>query len=81
MKLIKSPKTNKWISYKGSNSGLCFTISFDRFEEILKTGKIPEVFKHTWKLKEYEYIEKLDITKDGIVVFIESRNLMPVNNK
>lgn len=49
--------------------GVCFTISWDRFEEILKTGKLPKAFPN-WHLKSNEYVTRFEIGTDGVTVFI-----------
>jgi hypothetical protein len=67
--LEKSEKTGRWI--KGRRTGgMCFTISPDRFAEILRTGKLPSAFPN-WKLSSTEQIERLVFDENGITVFIK----------
>ena len=52
-----------------TTGGVCFTISWDRFEEILKAGSIPKAFPN-WHLKEGEFVERIETSTDGVTVFI-----------
>lgn len=56
-----------------TTGGVCFTISWDRFEDILKTGSIPEAFPN-WHLKDDEFVERYEINADGVTVFIGRNN-------
>jgi len=70
----KSQKTGEWINSRRTG-GSCFTISFDRFTNILRTGKLPDTFRDYfrdyWKLKPNEEIERLVINENGITVYIK----------
>lgn len=69
--LERSTKTGRWI--KGTRmSGVCFTITPDRLEEILRTGSLPKAFSN-WKLKSNEFVERFVMDEVGITVFIGSR--------
>ena len=68
IKMERSKATNRWVKSTKS-SGTCFTISFDRFEEILRTGKIPAAFSN-WKLKNGEAVERFEMSEQGVTVFI-----------
>lgn len=65
----KKARPGSWV--KGGNAnGLCFTIAPRHLETILRTGKLPEVYQKSWKLKPDEFIEKLGFATDGITVYI-----------
>lgn len=66
--LQKEPETGRWV--RGTDSGgMCFTVSPARFEEILKSGKLPSAFPN-WKLGKDEFVEKLVFDASGITVYV-----------
>ena len=69
----KNDKTGRWQSTT-NKSGMCFTISLDRMEQILKTGVLPDAFPN-WKLKPEEYVERFTFDNNGITVYIGNRSL------
>ncbi len=69
----KNEKTGQW-QEKLTKGGLCFTISPDRMEQILKTGVLPDAFPN-WKLKPEEYVERFVFDSEGITVYIGNRSL------
>lgn len=69
IKIERSEKTGRWIKSTKS-SGTCFTISPDRFEQILKTGKLSPDFPN-WHLEADESVERYEFNEHGITVFIK----------
>lgn len=69
----RSKKTNRWVKGR-STSGCCFTISPDRLQEILRTGKLPQAFPN-WKLKPTEYVDRLVMNEQGITVYVEDNRI------
>lgn len=55
-----------WKKKTTSGCGLCFTISWDRFETYLKTGTISEF----QTLGEDEHVDHYQVDETGVVVFI-----------
>ena len=63
---------NRWKKVTPRSSGVCFTISWDRFQEILETGKLPKAFPN-WRLGVDETVERWEIADEGVVVFIKEK--------
>jgi hypothetical protein len=66
MNVERSKKTGRWV--KGTSaSGTCFTISYDNFEEFLKSGRLPYT---SWRLKAGECVERFVAGENGVTVYI-----------
>ena len=62
-----------WTKYIGSAGGLCFTISWGRFTQLVEhdesaAGDFAGMFAN--RLKENEVVERFEVDAKGITVFI-----------
>ena len=61
----RSKTTGNWIK-SSFGAGCCFTLSYDRLEQLLKEHNMP-----ICRLSNEETIERVEIDSTGITVFIE----------
>jgi len=52
-----------------STGGMCFTVSWDRFQDMLKNKEA----LHSGFLGEDEYVERFEVNEQGVTVFFEGQ--------
>lgn len=74
MLAVTRSETGTWVEEEPVREGVSFTIDYDHLEQILREGSLPELMLPHWQLGNDECIKHLQVSEQGITVYIGKRD-------